>query len=305
MTKKLFATTALVGLAAIAVFIWASRPAVIEASAVPNYAGDKANGEVLFHAGGCISCHKPAAGGDAADAKLPSGGAPFATPIGTLYPPNITPDPETGIGNWTDAQFVNAVKHGVSPSGEHYIPAFPYTSYAHMSTTDVLDIKAYLMSLKPVKSTAHAADVPLPWLVRRGVGIWKRIALPDAGAADQTYQPDISQTASWNRGAYLVAGAGHCAECHTPRNALLISENEHSLAGGLHPNGKTKVPNLHNLIGRGLFKDAEDLASALTQGEQGGYDNMALGGMSEVTSNLAQLPDRDVKAIAEYLSSLK
>jgi mono/diheme cytochrome c family protein len=305
MTKKLFATASILGLAAIGVFLWASRPEVIEASALPTHDGDKVNGEVLFHAGGCISCHKAAAGVSEADAKLPSGGAPFATPIGTLYPPNITPDVETGIGAWTDAQFVNAVKHGVSPSGQHYIPAFPYTSYAHMSTTDVLDLKAYLMSLKPVKSPRHEADVPLPWLLRRGVGIWKRFALPSAGAADETFKPDTSQSADWNRGAYLVAGAGHCAECHTPRNALLISDATNPLAGGVHPNGKTKVPNLHNLIGRGLFKDAEDLASALKEGEQGGYDNMALGGMSEVTSNLAQLPDRDVKAIAEYLTSLK
>ncbi|HVJ35289.1 MAG TPA: cytochrome c [Terriglobia bacterium] len=304
MTRKLFATVAIVGLAALGAFLWASEPVEIAASQLPPHVPDKANGEILFHAGGCISCHKPA---DTAqtDPNLPAGGAPLATPIGTLYPPNITPDVKTGIGAWSDVEFVNAVKRGISPSGENYVPAFPYTSYAHMSVDDILDLKAYLMSLKPVSSPRHDSGVPLPWLVRRGVGLWKRLALPETSLADATPLPDPSQSAAWNRGAYLVNGPGHCAECHTPRNVLLVPEAAKYLEGGLHPNGRTKVPSLHDLIGRGLFKDVNDLADGLKQGEEGGYDNMSAGGMGEVQSNLSKLPDADIKAIAEYLASLK
>lgn len=309
--KKLFATAAIIACAGLGIAFWLSQPAALEASALPAHVADRANGENLFHAGGCISCHKPA---DSAkdDPMLPSGGAPLATPIGTLYPPNITPDVETGIGAWTDLDFVNALKHGVSPRGQHYLPAFPYMSYAHMTTDDILDIKAYLMNLKPVRSPRHDIGVPLPWLVRHGVGLWKRLAVAEVPAAGETARgaadpkvTDPSQSASWNRGAYLVNGAGHCAECHTPRNLLLIPEPAQYLQGGLHPNGRTKVPSLHDLIGRGLFKDAQDLAAGLKEGEEGGYEHMSAGGMGEVQSNLAQLPDSDVQAIADYLASLK
>ncbi|HWU00063.1 MAG TPA: cytochrome c [Terriglobales bacterium] len=305
MTKKLFATVLAIGCIGAGIAFWLSQPEKIEAAALPAHIGDKANGEILFHAGGCISCHKP---GDTAkfDPALPSGGAPLATPIGTLYPPNITPDVATGIGSWSDVAFVNALKHGVSPSGENYVPAFPYTSYAHMTTDDILDIKAYLMSLKPVNSPRHDSGVPVAWVVRHGVGLWKRLALSSpAQAAQDPKNLDPSQSASWNRGAYLVNGPGHCAECHTPRDLLLVPEQAKYLEGGLHPNGRTKVPSLHNLIGRGLFKDAGDLADGLKEGEEGGYENMSAGGMGEVQSNLAKLPDSDVKAIADYLASLK
>src|SRR3569833_2865788 len=135
-----------------ALLYWASLPERVDAASLPQHQGDVKNGELLFHAGGCISCHAPAkdaANGQSGgrDPKLPSGGAPLATPIGTLYPPNITADKETGIGNWSDADFVNAMQHGVSPEGENLIPAFPYTSYRNMTVTDVLDIKVFLFLL--------------------------------------------------------------------------------------------------------------------------------------------------------------
>jgi mono/diheme cytochrome c family protein len=303
--RKLVITLAVFGLTAVGLFACAAHPEKSDESALPRHSANLDNGHVLFNAGGCISCHKPPADQAGADPALPSGGAPLDTPVGTVYPPNITPDRATGIGSWSDVQFVNAVKHGVSPDGDNYIPAFPYTSFARMSMEDILDLKAYLMSLKPVASPHREPDVTMLWLVRHSIGVWKRLAMPSAEEIDQPTATDPSKSDSWNRGAYLVNGPGHCGECHTPRNWLEITDQSKYLQGGLHPNGHTKVPSLHNLIGRGLFKDADDLAEGLKEGEGGGYDNMSAGGMSEVQSNIAKLPDADVKAIADYLASLK
>lgn len=297
--RKFLGLAAAAGIVGLGVFIWASTPQTLDAAILPSHAGDKVNGELLYHVGGCIACHRPAATDAGKDPLLPSGGAPLKTPIGTFYPPNLTPDPETGIGNWTEIQFVNAMQRGVSPDGENLIPAFPYTSYTRMKVEDVLDIRAYLMSLPAVKAEAKPADLPLAWLVRRGVGVWKRLAL------QPPIVPDASQSDAWNRGAYLVNGPGHCAECHTPRNILMIGDGSRAFAGGPHPEGKGKVPSLRDLIGRGVYTDVADMASALQEGEMGGYDNMSSGGMGDVQENLAKLPDAEVQAIAEYLSTLK
>jgi mono/diheme cytochrome c family protein len=288
----------LVGGAGVAYALSIPRP--IPDTAIPAHTPDVANGQVLFNAAGCLSCHKPGPELKDADASLPSGGAPFKTPVGTFYPPNLTPDPETGIGTWTDAQFVNAVKRGISPEGENLIPAFPYTSYARMRTEDVLDIRAYLASLPPVVSPEKQADIPAPWLVRRGVGLWKHIGLDSA-----EWQPDPSQSESWNRGSYIANSAGHCNECHTPRNAIMAADYAQQFAGGPHPGGEGKVPSLRGLIARGKYKDAADLAAAFADGEMMGYEHMSSGGMGEVQGNLAKLPEVDRQALAEYVASLK
>ena len=220
------------------------------------------------------------------DASLPAGGSPFKTPVGTFYPPNLTPDPETGIGKWTDLEFVNAVQRGISPEGENLIPAFPYTSYARMKTSDVLDIKAYLDSLPPVVSPEKAAQIPAPWLLRRGVGLWKHIGFDTA-----QWQPDPAKSATWNRGAYIANSAGHCNECHTPRNLFMAFDWSKQFQGGPHPGGEGKVPSLHDLVGRGKYTDASDLATAFQNGEIMGYEHMSSGGMGEVQSNLSKLPE--------------
>jgi mono/diheme cytochrome c family protein len=269
-------------------------------TAVPAHTANLANGEILFNAGGCMSCHKPDPKLAGLDSSLPSGGAALKTPIGLLYPPNLTPDTQTGIGNWSDLEFVNAVQRGISKSGQHLIPAFPYTSYAAMPVSDVLDIKAYLMSLKPVASPNREAELSIPFLPRRGLGLWKFLGL------DTTpWQPDSSQTAAWNRGSYLVNGPGHCGECHTPRNLIMVRDDSRRFAGGPHPEGQGKVPGMRSLIERGRYKDQKDLATALQFGEEFGYENMASGGMRQVQINLSKLPQSDVEAIAEYLISLK
>jgi mono/diheme cytochrome c family protein len=277
-----------------------SAPRPLPATAIPAHTANIANGEVLYTVGGCRNCHKPNAEQAGLDPNLPSGGFPLKTPIGVLYPPNLTPDAQTGIGNWSDLDFVNAVQRGISKSGQHLIPAFPYTSYAAMPVEDVLDIRAYLMSLPPVASPRREADIPIAFLLRRGLGLWKFLGL------DTTpWQPDADQTQTWNRGSYLVNGPGHCGECHTPRNLIMARDNSRFLRGGPHPEGQGKVPSLHGLIETDRYKDQKDLVLALQNGEVFGYEHMSSGGMGQVQANMAKLPQADVEAIAEYLISLK
>jgi mono/diheme cytochrome c family protein len=307
MKTKLWVSLGAVVICGGALLFWASLPQRVDPAALPQHQADIKNGEVLFHAGGCISCHAPAkdavANGQPLDPKLPSGGAPLKTPLGTLYPPNITADKTTGIGGWSDADFVNAMQYGVSPEGENLIPAFPYTSYRNMTVSDVLDIKAYLFSLPPVQVQNPDVGLPLAWFMRHGIGVWKRLALSSPPLQSATIDP--AQSPSWNRGAYLVNGPGHCAECHTPRNILMISKADQAFMGGPHPSGKGKVPSLHGVIARGDFQDVDDLANGLKEGEDAGYDHLAYGGMGEVQKNISHLPDADIRAIAEYIASLK
>lgn len=291
------ALIAALGLAA----LWLlSAPRPLAASALPQHIADVANGQLLYHAAGCRSCHMPSPELEAVDASLPAGGAPLKTPVGTFYPMNLTPDPETGIGNWTDIQFVNALQRGISPGGEHLIPALPYTSYARMKVEDILDIRAYLATLTPVTSPGRAADIPAPFLMRRGIGLWKWVGLDTS-----PWVPDPAQSVSWNRGSYLVNGPGHCAECHTPRNLVMALDTSRAFAGGPHPEGEGRVPSLQGLIERGRFKDARDIASALQFGEMLGYDKISSGGMGQVQRNISQLPEPDILAIGEYLAGLK
>jgi mono/diheme cytochrome c family protein len=282
-------------------FWFISAPVPLTEAALPQgYQPDAKNGEKLYHIAGCHSCHLAPKDFATAAADLPVGGSPLKTPIGILYPPNLTPDEATGIGTMTDVQFVNAMQNGIGRDGNHLIPAFPYTSYAHMKVTDVLDIKAYLMGLQPVANIAKPHEVFALPLVRRGLGAWKQIGFSTAKNAD-----DPTHDASWNRGRYLVDGPGHCNECHTPRTILMTSDWASYLGGGLHPDGDGKVPSLRNLIGRGKFKDASDLASGLEMGEAMGYEHMAAGGMGAVQTNISKLPPEDIKAIADYLVSVK
>lgn len=294
------AAVVLSGAAAVAAFWLASAPEAGPA-ALPRHRPDLANGQALYHAGSCLYCHRPPDGAAGLDPALPSGGAPFRTPVGTFYPENLTPDPETGLGSWSETDFVRAMTRGVSPGGRHYFPAFPYASFRFMRTEDLLDLRAYLMSLPRVRSEPRAADVPLAPLLRRGVGLWKRIGLRPAGP----FTPDPARGASWNRGAYLTNAPGHCGECHTPRDIAMVPDASRHLAGGPHPAGEGRVPGLRGLLSRHRYKDAADLALALQFGEEYGYDKLSSGGMGAIQSNLAQLPAADLQAIAEYLASLE
>jgi mono/diheme cytochrome c family protein len=278
------------------VFLTAARPGRQD---LPSHDPDPARGEMLYHVGGCISCHKDSA--TAGVSGPPTGEAPFVTPVGTFYPGNLTPEPETGLGSWTAEQFVDAMTRGVSPDGRHYFPAFPYPSYRNMRDEDLLDLWAYLQSLEPVHSPGRAPEMTMPGLARRVVGLWKRLALDEPG-----FSPDPDRSEAWNRGAYLVNGPGHCGECHTPRNALMIPDESRAYAGGPHPRGdKGEVPSLLDLDGRERYTDVSDLAFALQYGETFGYDKLSSGGMADIQMNLANLPEDELHAISEYLLSLE
>lgn len=288
-------------LAGVAAGLWlASTPDPLVAP-LPERSPDPANGRVLYHAGSCGACHRAA---DAAHphADLPIGGAPFPTPLGTFYPGNLTPDLETGLGAWSETDFANAMLRGLSPDGRHYFPAFPYTSFRHMSLADVSDLRAFLMSLPAVRSPARPPSLPLLGMARRGVGLWKRLA---GEGITPPPEREPSSGASWSRGAYLTHTVGHCGECHTPRDGLMAMDPARLFVGGPHPAGDGKVPGLRGLIGSGRYTDAADLATALQYGETYGYDRLSSGGMGRIQENLAKLPHADLQAIAEYLASLE
>ena len=175
-----------------------------------------ARGEYLTRAADCAACHTAPGG------KPFAGGLPFKLPmIGTIYSTNITPDPETGIGAWSDEEFLRALHQGIGKGGKHLYPAFPYTSYALMTDNDVLAIKAYLLSLKPVKYTPPPNDVSFPFNQRYLMMFWNALFKPS-----HRFRPNEDQPADWNRGAYLVEALGHCGDCHTPRNLLFGREQQ-------------------------------------------------------------------------------
>jgi mono/diheme cytochrome c family protein len=262
------------------------------------------NGRYMFYAGGCASCHAVPASSKCDDPNYKdplavSGGRCLKTPFGAFYAPNITPDPETGIGGWTDADFIKAMTEGVSPSGKNYYPAFPYASYRHMKREDLLDLKAFLDTLKPVRAQAPLHDLSFPYNVRSGLGFWKWLNLGPAGFA-----PDPSKSAEVNRGAYLVEGPGHCGECHTPRSALGGSIQDRKLSGAPAPEGKGFVPNI-TPDATGLASwSAKDIAYALETGMTPEGDVLG-GAMAKVQENMAHLTPQDRDAIAAYLKSAR
>ncbi len=271
-----------------------SAPVTLSA-ALPSHEPDVANGKYIFTVGGCASCHAAPKSKD--KTRLP-GGLALKTPFGTFYAPNISPDKTSGIGGWTNGQFINAMKYGVSPDGAHYYPAFPYTSYRAMKTTDVLDIKAYIDTLPAVKSTVPDHDLALPFRVRRALGLWKFLFMD---YADFKRDPKLSK--SINRGAYLVNGPGHCAECHTLRNVLGGRQDALAMAGGPAPDGDGKIPNITpHKNGIGSWS-VDDILGFLEDGILPDGDFVG-GTMVDVQENMAQLKPADAQAIAEYLKAL-
>ena len=251
-------------------------------------------GAYLLHAGGCISCHT------ADDAEPLTGGHALVTAFGTFYVPNITPDEATGIGAWSDDDFVRAMREGLSPDGSHYYPAFPYTSYTGMTQEDVLAIKAYLFSLDPVAQTNREHELPWYLFSRVLAGAWKF-----AFFTSERFAADTNRPASWNRGAYLVRHVGHCEECHTPRNLLGAPIGGLTLTGNADgPDGK-KVPNITPDDETGIGKwSADEIAFFLEIGMLPDGDFTG-GAMSPVIDdNTSHLTTDDRNAIVEYLQSL-
>ena len=304
MMRRLVGLGALALVAGLAAFWLLTAPLPLDAAALPQgYQANLKNGELMFNAGGCASCHAKPDDGRCdnphyADHASLGGGRCLKTPFGTFTVPNISSHKTDGIGSWTDLEFVNAVTRGVTPSGEHYYPAFPFTSYQRMTMPDVLDLKAYLASLPAVAGKAKPHELPLPFQWRRVLGGWKLLNFQ--GAA---FTPDPKQSPDWNRGAYLVAGAGHCGECHTSRDLLGGPRSALRLAGGPNPEGKGWIPNLTQSKAGLAAWSKPDIASYLGTGIKPDGDSVG-GSMVAVQENLARLPASDRLAIADYLKSL-
>lgn len=252
--------------------------------------GEATRGAQVFNIGGCASCHMEK--GATGEARLALGGGQvFDTDFGIFYAPNISPAPE-GIGGWSTLDLANALLHGVSPDNSHYYPAFPYSSYVRMQSQDVVDLKAYLDTLPAISKASLPHDLSFPFNIRRSLGFWKLLFLND--------DPVLAE--SEPRGQYLVEALGHCAECHTPRNALGGLDRSRWLAGAPNPDGKGRIPNL--TPGGGLADwSVDDIAYYLESGFTPEFDT-AGSSMVEVVENLAQATPEDRIAIARYLKAL-
>lgn len=256
--------------------------------------GDADRGEYMFAAGGCATCHTAKDGG-----AFLAGGRELKTDFGSFYTPNITPDPETGIGNWSEDDFVRAVREGISPDGQYYYPTFPYTSYAKMTRQDVVDIKAYLDTVPAVLNVVPDHDLGFPFNIRMSMFGWRLLFFDDS-----PFAPDPSRSDVWNRGAYLVTGPGHCGECHSPRNALGVVDTSQALSGNKNGPEGDAVPNI--TPGEGGIGDwsEEDIISALEIGFLPDGDFVG-GAMTDVIDdNTSKLTPEDLQAMATYLTSL-
>ena len=269
-------------------FAWLTQPRTQTPGDIPSHHEDLANGERLFHAGGCAACHGEGL----------AGGLELATPFGIFRVPNITADPAAGIGGWRNVDFINAMRFGVSPERRHYYPAFPYTSYAGMSLTDLLDLKAYLDTFPPVRLDVADHDIGFPWNLRRGIGLWKRIYLDAAPVLEVAAGDTVLE-----HGRYLVESVGHCAECHTPRGRFGGLLRSHWLAGGPSLDGEGKVPNITPHADGLADWSQRDIERYLGSGFTPDYDTVG-GSMAKVQENLAKLPADDRAAIAAYLKAL-
>lgn len=297
--KKTAAAVIVVGGACAAAGWFLSAPEKVDAGILAQLGpGDAAKGRRIFYAGGCTSCHaRPEAQGDA---RLElAGGLELKTQFGTFVAPNISQDPDDGIGRWSVEDLANAMLKGVSPEGEHLYPAFPYTSYARMKPADIADLYAFLKTLPAVAGKAPANSLGFPFNIRRGLGLWKMLYLdsgPVVAFADDA-SPEVLA------GRYLVEGPGHCGECHTPRTLAGGSDKGQWLAGAKAAEGTGIVPNITG--GQGGIGDwsAEDIANYLETGFTPDFDS-AGGAMADVQKNMAELAPEDRSAIAAYLKAI-
>jgi mono/diheme cytochrome c family protein len=250
-------------------------------------------GQYLATAADCGGCHT------VDPAKPMAGGYAVPTPLGAIYTPNITADAKTGIGSWTDEDFVRALQQGIGKNGEHLYPAFPYDSYTLLSRADILAIKAYLFSLKPIRSVTPANRLMFPFNHRWLLWGWKLLNF-----TPRRFEPDPGRSLQWNRGAYLVEALEHCGTCHTPRNLTLGVERGRALAGGDAGAWQAYNISADPVSGIGLWNDAE-LRSYLVTGKAPGK-GYAAGPMAEaVEKSLRHLSDPDLSAILVYLRSVR
>jgi mono/diheme cytochrome c family protein len=249
-------------------------------------------GAYLARAADCMVCHTTQG------RKEYAGGLAFKLPFGMLYSTNITPDKETGIGNYSDQEFLNAVHRGIRRDGARLYPAMPFTSYTYISDADALAIKAYLFSLAPVRAVAPANTLMFPFNQRWAMIFWSALFDPDT-----RFEPDASKSPEWNRGAYLAEALAHCGECHTPRNLAFALDNRKKFAGALTAGWRAFNISSDKTTGVGGWSDA-DLTSYLSIGHAAGHGT-ASGPMGEaVDQSFSQLAPEDIRAVVAYLRSI-
>ena len=309
---RILVSLAVVVIAVIAIAIWIIRgPGPLDFSggttvALADYRGTKPSGvpaslekasliergEYLARAADCMVCHTSPGG------KEYAGGLGFKLPFGTLYSTNITADKETGIGNYSDQDFLDAVQRGKRRDGAMLYPAMPYPSYTYMSDDDVLAVKAYLFSLPPVRAAAPENTLSFPFNQRWAMLFWSAVFNPDT-----RFAPDTSKSPEWNRGAYLVEALAHCGDCHTPRNLAFALDNRKKFAGAVTAGWRAFNISSDKSTGVGSWKD-EDLAAYLSTGHAMGH-GAASGPMGEaVDHSLSHLAPEDIRAIVTYLRSV-
>ena len=276
-----------------AAFWFLTAPKTIEAAALGPRTPDLANGRTMFMAGDCSACH---AVPRQVDANRLGGGLALISKFGAFYAPNISPDAKDGIGHWTEAQFVTAMKNGVSPDGDHLYPIFPYASFQRMRTGDLRDLFAYIKTLPAVGGRPPEPRLNFPMNIRRLMGGWKLLYLDG-----KTFTSDPSQSAQWNRGAYLVNGPAHCAECHSARNAFGAVAAGRRFSGAPNSFGVLGFPNITQAK-LGTWS-AEAISEMLRSGFTPDGDSVG-GPMTEVVRSTSQLTDDDRAAMGVYLKSL-
>ncbi|MBV8342012.1 MAG: cytochrome c [Gammaproteobacteria bacterium] len=251
-----------------------------------------ARGRYLTQAADCQVCHTRAGG------QLFAGGLAFETPFGVLYSPNITADRETGIGAWSDAEFLRAVHQGIARDGERLYPAFPYESYTLIADEDVLAIKAYLFSLPVAHAVAPPNSLRFPFNQRWLMGIWAAFYNPD-----RRFQPLDDRSAEWNRGAYLAEALAHCGDCHTPRNLAQALDNRRKFAGALVSGWRAYNITSDPVSGVGSWSE-DDLAQYLQSGHATGHGSAGGPMAEEIAAASSRLTPGDLHAIAVYLRTI-
>ena len=256
-------------------------------------------GKYLALAGNCASCHTTENG------EFMAGGLPFETPFGKIYSTNITPDSGTGIGNWTGGQFLDSMRRGVRPNGEHLYPVFPYTAFTKITNEDVAALFAYLKSIPAIRQETKENEVSFPFNQRWLMSVWKMVYFDE-----RVYETDKSKSAEWNRGAYLVNALAHCSACHSPRNLLGAENSDMAMTGGVFfdkvPSGSVRPWSSPNLTsapsGLGLWVH-EEVTAYLRTGRNSFVETF--GPMNEVIMNSTRnLNDVDINAMTIYLKSL-
>lgn len=268
-------------------------PPAVQGSDITQLPSDVERGAAVFYASGCGSCHSTPSVASEAALQL-GGGQSFVTPYGVFRAPNISMSQNFGVGRWDFTDFETAIRRGISPMGEHYFPAFPYTAYQHMTLQDVSDLWMFWQGLPAVETVSAPHELQFPFGFRRFVGLWKLfVAEPD-------WHLKSPLDAGQERGRYLVEALGHCAQCHTARNALGGLKRGQWLAGANNPSGTGRIP---NITPAALKWRLEDIADYLESGLTPDFDVVG-GSMAKVVDNLAKLSPEDRLAIAQYLKAL-